>query len=151
MSSLFHEAESQLARLGLGVLDRGELDVVVGGSGRRARRADLDLGEVHPEVAARWLLGLVDEAAMEEMMTFKNDLYRASLATLEPGDVLPGARELLADFGSLRAVLDAPSLEGAREAIARSVAGQTSNFLVGSADGGGRLQKIATRGWCWIK
>jgi spermidine synthase len=33
MTSLFHEAESQLARLGLGALDGTELDVVVGGLG----------------------------------------------------------------------------------------------------------------------
>jgi spermidine synthase len=33
MSSLFHEAESQLAKLGLGVLEKEELDVVVGGLG----------------------------------------------------------------------------------------------------------------------
>ena len=33
MSSLFHEAESQLSKLGLGVLDKGSLDVVVGGLG----------------------------------------------------------------------------------------------------------------------
>jgi spermidine synthase len=33
MTSLFHEAESQLATLALGALDRGELDVVVGGLG----------------------------------------------------------------------------------------------------------------------
>jgi spermidine synthase len=33
MSSLFHEAESQLARLGLGVLKKEKLDVVVGGLG----------------------------------------------------------------------------------------------------------------------
>jgi spermidine synthase len=33
MSSLFHEAETQLSRLGLGVLEREELDVVVGGLG----------------------------------------------------------------------------------------------------------------------
>lgn len=33
MSSLFHEAESQLARLGLGLLEQEELDVVVGGLG----------------------------------------------------------------------------------------------------------------------
>lgn len=33
MSSLFHEAESQLATLALGVLDQEELDVVVGGLG----------------------------------------------------------------------------------------------------------------------
>ncbi|MCP4129855.1 MAG: spermidine synthase [bacterium] len=33
MSSLFHEAESQLSKLGLGVLKNEELDVVVGGLG----------------------------------------------------------------------------------------------------------------------
>ncbi len=33
MTSLFHEAESQLAKLGLGALDREPLDVVVGGLG----------------------------------------------------------------------------------------------------------------------
>ena len=33
MSSLFHEAESQLSKLGLGVLKRKELDVVIGGLG----------------------------------------------------------------------------------------------------------------------
>ena len=33
MTSLFHEAESQLANLGLGALDHNELDVVVGGLG----------------------------------------------------------------------------------------------------------------------
>jgi spermidine synthase len=33
MSSLFHEAETQLSKLGLGVLEREELDVVVGGLG----------------------------------------------------------------------------------------------------------------------
>jgi len=33
MSSLFHEAESKLARLGLGVLKKEEIDVVVGGLG----------------------------------------------------------------------------------------------------------------------
>jgi spermidine synthase len=33
MSSLFHEAEDQLAHLGLAALDRDELDVVVGGLG----------------------------------------------------------------------------------------------------------------------
>ncbi len=33
MSSLFHEAESQLSRLGLGVLKKEKLDVVVGGLG----------------------------------------------------------------------------------------------------------------------
>lgn len=33
MTSLFHEAESQLAKLGLGALDGDELDVVVGGLG----------------------------------------------------------------------------------------------------------------------
>lgn len=33
MSSLFHEAESQLAKLGLGVLEKEALDVVVGGLG----------------------------------------------------------------------------------------------------------------------
>ena len=33
MTSLFHEAESQLAKLGLGALDRDHLDVVVGGLG----------------------------------------------------------------------------------------------------------------------
>jgi spermidine synthase len=33
MTSLFHEAESQLSRIGLGLLDREELDVVVGGLG----------------------------------------------------------------------------------------------------------------------
>lgn len=33
MSSLFHEAESRLSSLGLGVLNRKELDVVVGGLG----------------------------------------------------------------------------------------------------------------------
>jgi len=33
MSSLFHEAESQLAKLGLGALDKESLDVVVGGLG----------------------------------------------------------------------------------------------------------------------
>ncbi len=33
MSSLFHEAESQLSRLGLDVLEKEELDVVVGGLG----------------------------------------------------------------------------------------------------------------------
>lgn len=38
----------------------------------------------------------VDEGRMEEMMSFKNERYRAKLATLGPADVLPGARELLA-------------------------------------------------------
>ena len=33
MTSLFHEAESQLAKLGLGALEKEELDVVVGGLG----------------------------------------------------------------------------------------------------------------------
>ena len=33
MSSLFHEAESQLSKLGLGVLAKKELDVVIGGLG----------------------------------------------------------------------------------------------------------------------
>ena len=33
MSSLFHEAESQLAKLGLGLLDKDNVDVVVGGLG----------------------------------------------------------------------------------------------------------------------
>jgi len=33
MSSLFHEAESQLAKLGLGALEEEELDVVIGGLG----------------------------------------------------------------------------------------------------------------------
>ncbi len=33
MSSLFHEAESQLSKLGLGVLEENNLDVVVGGLG----------------------------------------------------------------------------------------------------------------------
>jgi spermidine synthase len=33
MTSLFHEAESQLSKLGLGALEKGELDVVVGGLG----------------------------------------------------------------------------------------------------------------------
>lgn len=33
MSSLFHEAESQMAKLGLGMLEKEELDVVVGGLG----------------------------------------------------------------------------------------------------------------------
>lgn len=33
MSSLFHEAESQLSKLGLGMLEKQELDVVVGGLG----------------------------------------------------------------------------------------------------------------------
>lgn len=33
MSSLFHEAESQLAKLGLRVLETEDIDVVVGGSG----------------------------------------------------------------------------------------------------------------------
>jgi len=33
MSSLFHEAESQLAKLGLGILEKQDLDVVVGGLG----------------------------------------------------------------------------------------------------------------------
>ncbi len=33
MSSLFHEAESQLSKLGLGILENEELDVVVGGLG----------------------------------------------------------------------------------------------------------------------
>ncbi len=33
MSSLFHEAEAQLSKLGLGALERPELDVVVGGLG----------------------------------------------------------------------------------------------------------------------
>lgn len=33
MSSLFHEAESQLSKLGLGVLEKEKLDVVVGGLG----------------------------------------------------------------------------------------------------------------------
>jgi len=33
MSSLFHEAESQMAKLGLGLLEKEELDVVVGGLG----------------------------------------------------------------------------------------------------------------------
>lgn len=33
MSSLFHEAESQLSRLGLGVLTKKKLDVVIGGLG----------------------------------------------------------------------------------------------------------------------
>ena len=33
MSSLFHEAESQLSKLGLGVFEEGALDVVVGGLG----------------------------------------------------------------------------------------------------------------------
>ncbi len=33
MSSLFHEAESQLAKIGLGVLENRDLDVVVGGLG----------------------------------------------------------------------------------------------------------------------
>ncbi len=33
MTSLFHEAETQLAKLGLGALETGELDVVVGGLG----------------------------------------------------------------------------------------------------------------------
>lgn len=33
MSSLFHEAESQLSKLGLGVLTKKELDVVIGGLG----------------------------------------------------------------------------------------------------------------------
>ncbi|MFT5122282.1 MAG: spermidine synthase [Kiritimatiellia bacterium] len=33
MTSLFHEAEHQLAKLGLAAIDRGDLDVVVGGLG----------------------------------------------------------------------------------------------------------------------
>ena len=33
MTSLFHEAESQLAKLGLGALDHDDLDVIVGGLG----------------------------------------------------------------------------------------------------------------------
>jgi spermidine synthase len=33
MSSLFHEAETQLAKLGLGLLEKEELDIVVGGLG----------------------------------------------------------------------------------------------------------------------
>ncbi|MCD4742199.1 MAG: spermidine synthase [Desulfobacteraceae bacterium] len=33
MTSLFHEAETQLSRLGLGALDKKELDIVVGGLG----------------------------------------------------------------------------------------------------------------------
>ncbi|MCP4572800.1 MAG: HEAT repeat domain-containing protein [bacterium] len=37
-----------------------DLDVVVGGSGKQARRADVDLGTVDPAVAARWLMGLVE-------------------------------------------------------------------------------------------
>jgi len=41
-----------------------DLDVVVGGSGLRARRADLDLGEVAPAAAASWFVGLA--ASSEE-------------------------------------------------------------------------------------
>jgi hypothetical protein len=37
------------------------LEVVVGGSGKQARGADLDLGEVAPAAAVDWLMGLVDE------------------------------------------------------------------------------------------
>ncbi|MDA3895854.1 MAG: spermidine synthase, partial [Desulfobacteraceae bacterium] len=33
MSSLFHEAEVQLSKIGLGMLDKKDLDVVVGGLG----------------------------------------------------------------------------------------------------------------------
>lgn len=48
------------------------LDVVVGGSGKTARRADLDLGEVTPVAAAGWFLDLVehgdDEVAEEAVL-----------------------------------------------------------------------------------
>jgi len=48
-----------------------DLDVVVGGSGRRAQRADLDLGEVAPTAAASWFVGLVengDEDVVDEAL-----------------------------------------------------------------------------------
>ncbi len=61
MSSLFHAAESQLSTLGLGVLDRGALDVVVGGLGLGYTAVSaLEDKRVTSLVVVEFLQGVID-------------------------------------------------------------------------------------------
>jgi len=60
MSSLFHEAESQLSKLGLGVLEKEELDVVVGGLGLGYTAASaLEDSRVKSLVVVEYLEGVI--------------------------------------------------------------------------------------------
>ncbi|MCP3925457.1 MAG: spermidine synthase [Desulfobacterales bacterium] len=61
MSSLFHEAESQLSKLGLGVLEKEDLDVVVGGLGLGyTAAAALEDKRVSSLVVVEFLEGVID-------------------------------------------------------------------------------------------
>ena len=61
MSSLFHDAEVQLAKLGLGALERSELDVVVGGLGLGYTAvAALEDKRIRSLVVVEYLEGVID-------------------------------------------------------------------------------------------
>jgi spermidine synthase len=61
MSSLFHEAEDQLAKLGLGILEQDDLDVVVGGLGLGYTAVSaLEDERVSSLVVVEYLAGVID-------------------------------------------------------------------------------------------
>jgi hypothetical protein len=70
------------------------MDVVVGGDGSRTRRADVDLGEVPPATAFRWLTGLVetgdsrvaDEAVLAAAIARDVDIVEPFLAVARDRD-----------------------------------------------------------------
>ncbi len=98
MSSLFHEAESQLSKLGLGVLEKEKLDVVVGGLGLGYTAASaLEDSRVKSLVVVEYLEGVI-EWHQKGLVPLGKTLTKDSRCRLVNADFFALSRDLSKSF-----------------------------------------------------
>lgn len=98
MSSLFHEAESQLSKLGLGVLDKAHLDVVVGGLGLGYTAVSaLEDDRVNSLVVVEYLEGVI-EWHQKGLVPLGKTLTQDSRCQLVNADFFARSRDLSKNF-----------------------------------------------------
>lgn len=98
MSSLFHEAEAQLSKLGLGILEKSELDVVVGGLGLGYTAVSaLEDDRINSLVVVEYMEGVI-QWHQDGLVPLGKTLMADSRCRLVQGDFFAMSRDVTKSF-----------------------------------------------------